>query len=261
MTRSAAVPAWDHPAVIARTIELARASSSMTSIVLLVAFNLVPLIGVLFGGWSVVTLLVLYWVENGIIGVLTVPKILLARGGAGPIEAARAVIAAFFLVHYGLFWFVHGVFVFALPVLAGLGGVAGSPGGGSGLTGPSLPPGFPPDLVPAFGAAGSGLRPAGPDLSAVAVAAIGLAISHGVSFAVNYLGRHENLKVSPAQQAQAPYGRLVILHLAIILGGTVSLAIGSPIGAVIVLVLLKTVVDLRFHVREHARLAARPIPA
>ena len=37
-----------------------------------------------------------------------------------------------------------------------------------------------------------------------------------------------------------------------------SLTIGSPIGAIIVLVVLKTIVDLRFHLREHALPATPP---
>ena len=58
---------------------------------------------------------------------------------------------------------------------------------------------------------------------------IGLAISHTVSFVLNYRRRGEYLKVSPAQQAQAPYGRLVILHLAIILGaGRASFSLPAP---------------------------------
>ena len=88
-------------------------------------------------------------------------------------------------------------------------------------------------------------------MTAVAWGALGLAISHGASFVVNYLGRREYLRVSPGRQMFAPYGRLVILHLAIILGAFVSLTIGSPIGALIVLVILKTIVDLTLHLREH----------
>ena len=59
----------------------------------------------------------------------------------------------------------------------------------------------------------------------------------------------------------APYGQLVILHLTIILGGIVACVIGSPIATVIVLLLLKTAVDLRLHVREHGRLTAQPLAA
>ena len=43
-----------------------------------------------------------------------------------------------------------------------------------------------------------------------------LAISHGVSYRLNYIGRGEYLRVESVQQAMAPYGRLVILHVTII---------------------------------------------
>jgi hypothetical protein len=100
------------------------------------------------------------------------------------------------------------------------------------------------DVIPS-----AGFR--GPDMTAVAWGALGLAISHGASFVFNFVGRKEYLRVSPGSQMFAPYGRLVILHLAIILGAFVSITIGSPIGALIVLVILKTIVDLTLHLREH----------
>jgi len=75
--------------VIDRAVRLARATSSTTSVVLLVGFNLVPLAGVLFWGWNISTLLIRYWVENGIVGILNVPKILLAEG---PPEPATRVV-------------------------------------------------------------------------------------------------------------------------------------------------------------------------
>jgi hypothetical protein len=73
-----------------------------------------------------------------------------------------------------------------------------------------------------------------PDLVAVAWGAIGLAISHTASFVINFVGRGEYRRVSAARQMFAPYGRLVILHLTILFGAFVSLAIGSPAGAVMV---------------------------
>jgi hypothetical protein len=48
-----------------------------------------------------------------------------------------------------------------------------------------------------------------------------------------------------------PYGRLVILHITIVLGGIVSAYLGSPIGSLLVLVVLKTALDLYFHLRQH----------
>ena len=241
--------------VIASAIRLARATSTTSSAIVLVAFNLIPLAGVLFWGWNVATLLVLYWVENGIVGILNVPKILLARGPVEPgvgalringrVSTSNAGAAVFFLVHYGIFWVVHGIFVFSLPAFASF---------ASGGVGDGFFPLAPNELGGAFpgsvGAASSaGVR--WPDMTAVAWGALGLAISHGASFVMNYLGRREYLRVSPGRQMFAPYGRLVILHLAIILGAFVSLVIGSPVGALVVLVILKTVVDLALHLREH----------
>jgi hypothetical protein len=258
--------------MIERAVRLAQTTSETTSVVLLVLFNLVPLAGVLLWGWSVATLLILYWVENGIVGLLNVPKILLAQGpdapsnagvrqdptGAGPLS--RAGQAGFFLVHYGIFWVVHGIFVFTLPLFIGTAGALGLPvdPGVSG-TGFEALPGFPgPALDPLgrLGAEAAG-RP-GTDLSAVAWGGVGLAISHGASFVLNFLGRREYLRVGPATQMFAPYRRLMTLHLTIILGAMASLWLGSPVGAVVVLVVLKTAIDLTLHRREHGRLATVP---
>jgi hypothetical protein len=242
--------------VIASAIRLARVTSTTSSALVLVAFNLIPLAGVLFWGWNVATLLVLYWVENGIVGILNVPKILLARGPAGPSEGelringrvstSNAGAAGFFLIHYGIFWVVHGVFVFSLTAFAGL----TSSGFGTGSIQPLFPDGI-GGVVPGAVDVLPSVAVRGPDLTAVAWGALGLAISHGASFVVNYLGRREYLRVSPGRQMFAPYGRLVILHLAILLGAFVSLVIGSPVGALVVLVILKTIVDLTLHLREH----------
>jgi hypothetical protein len=237
--------------VIDRAVRLAQASSSTTSLVLLVAFNLVPLLGVLFWGWNVATLLVLYWAENGIIGLLNVPKMLLARGPDAPGEgfantSGRPRVASiaqvpFFLIHYGLFWVVHGIFVFTLPLFVGMRATIDR-------AIDAIPTA--PELL------GERVAGSGPDLAAVTIGVVGLAISHGVSFVINYLGRREYLRISPSAQMFAPYGRLMILHLTIIFGAVVSLSLGSPVGAIVVLVLLKTAVDLVLHRREHARLGA-----
>jgi hypothetical protein len=258
--------ACHHRAVIDRAVRLALATSSTTSVVLLVAFNLIPLAGVLFWGWNVATLLVLYWVENGIVGLLNIPKMLLASGpdepanrvaqvrGLGPVSVqrssstAKAGLVPFFLIHYGIFWFVHGVFVFTLPLF--IGGVTRAVAD-PGLFFPDGSPGSVDQLV---------IASSGPNLSAVGWGALFLAISHTASFLINFVGRGEYRRVSAARQMFAPYGRLVILHLTILFGAFVSLAIGSPVGAIVVLVLLKTSVDLAFHLREHGGLPLRAQP-
>jgi hypothetical protein len=50
----------------------------------------------------------------------------------------------------------------------------------------------------------------------------------------------------------APYGRVVMLHLTILFGAFIIAILGAPIGALIVLVVLKTAFDLRLHLRQHA---------
>ena len=50
--------------------------------------NLIPVGGVLFLGWDAVQILILYWVENLVIGALTLPRILAARGSCADASAA-----------------------------------------------------------------------------------------------------------------------------------------------------------------------------
>ena len=90
----------------------------------LVVSNLVPLFGVWFFAWDLSLIMVLYWLENVVIGILNVFKIINARGPQVPAQAkpdnvainnsGRWSLAGFFLLHYGIFTFVHGIFVFTL---------------------------------------------------------------------------------------------------------------------------------------------------
>jgi hypothetical protein len=203
------------------------------SAVLLLGANAVPLLGVLFLGWDLFSIMILYWAENGIIGLLNIPKILLASGEitspdtpAGTSShtsttlpatvntADKLLMIPFFVLHYGLFWAVHGVFVFAL-----------------------------------FGPA------RGPTVT-VALCALILFASHAASFLVNCIGHHEYLKTSPSQQMSQPYSRILVLHFTILGRGFLTLLLGAPAAALAVLVAIKTITDLRAHAREYARASA-----
>ena len=63
-----------------RIVAWYRLGSSIGAVVALVVANLIPLIGVLFFGWSVWNILVIYWLENGIVGVINVLKMSVATG-------------------------------------------------------------------------------------------------------------------------------------------------------------------------------------
>ena len=207
-------------------LERARANGSAPlAAALLIAANLVPLAGVLFFGWNILTVLALYWVENGIVGAFNVARIARAvgsdeKGGPGTGQNNRAYLAPFFVVHYGLFWIVHGVFVFAIAAFA--------PGGGAAIY---------ENFAPA----------------AVVLGAIALAISHGASFVRNFIGGGEYRRVSPRSQFWQPYPRLLVLHITILGGALLLITFDQPVLLVALLVVLKTVIDLALHLREHSR--------
>src|SRR5438067_2017265 len=106
--------------------------------------------------------LLLFWVENVIVGGFNVLRMLWAQPDNPLIWVAKAGTIPFFIFHYGMFTTVHGVFVLTL-----FGGV-----NQRGFPGPST-------FLHAVQAAG------------IWPAALALAASHGVSFAFNYIGAGE----------------------------------------------------------------------
>lgn len=189
-----------------------------TSSVALIIANLVPLAGVLFLGWRVFDVLMLYWVENVIIGVINVMRMAACRG------RDKAFLLPFFVVHYGIFCFGH------LAAVTGLFGESygtdnawqyffgGTPGG---VLGPPL-----------------------------WLAIAGIAASHLVSFFTNFMAGGEYLGTSARELMQRPYGRIVVLHVAIIIGAALIQWLGSPVMMLVVLVAAKIALDLRLHIAE-----------
>lgn len=206
--------------------------SSRLAVVSLVAANVVPVVGVLAWDWSIATILALYWLENGIIGVSNVIRMVTAAG-PGETHLGKLFLVPFFIVHYGLFWTVHGVFVTSF-FGAGLDAV----GTGIGTGGPF-----------GLGVVSSVLL--GVDSGTLAWGVLSLALGHGVSLVSNYFLGGEVRRVTAAALMARPYGRVVILHLTIIFGAFAAMLLGAPIGALLVLVVTKTVVDVGAHLREH----------
>jgi len=224
--------------IVRRAATLGRYRSQASLAALLVA-NAIPLLGVLFFGWSLITILVLYWLENGIIGLWNIPRIALARGDdrrTSPMigHSSQWFIIPFFLLHYGLFWVGQGVFLAFLPAMSEMGTFANSgfdPGSGA-LLGDPFAIGSEPT---AWGSL---------DTSAALFAGLAMVVSHGVSFFWDYLRRHAYLRISPERQMFAPYGRVVVLQVSILFGGIAIALIGSPVWTLVVFVVAKTVLDL-----------------
>lgn len=212
-------------------------AGSRTAAIGLVVANLIPLFGVLFGGWNAHSLLVVYWLESAVVGVESLFKILRAKGDDHPEELpqmsfndtsvnafvgqAKRAIASFFVFHYGMFWLVHGVFVLLFPGIGGMDPVS---------------------------------------LGVVPLAAAGLVLYHALSYHLNYIGGREYERTGPVTQMVEPYKRVFVLHLTILLGFFGIALVGAPVGALAVMVLVKTALDFWGHWREHERARERPIP-
>ena len=199
----------------------------MTNIPLvsLVAANCLPVLGVLFFGWDAFAVVVLYWAENLVVGFYNILKMATVKP-SHPIEhAGKLFLIPFFTFHYGMFTMVHGVFVFAFF-------------GNSMRSGPNPFEMFARIPVQVMWAIGA------------------LLISHGVSFVYNYLIKGEYKRVNLGQLMGRPYGRIVVMHIAILGGGFMTMALGSPVGILFVLVVLKTGFDVVLHLREHNKIFA-----
>ena len=216
-------------------------------LVFLIAANLIPVIGVLLWGWSVFEIVSLYWFENVVIGAVNILK-LAAACGEEPDHAnlpknlravatmgivrhgAKLFMIPFFTFHYGMFCFVHGIFVFVLLGGKGGGFMSGNPFSG-------------------------GLRMIGGVFeSGGAWFVLAIIASHLFSFLWNFLGKGEFRRASPRQVMAAPYGRIVVLHIAIILGAFVIAALGSPVYLLLILITGKILLDAKLHLRSHAKL-------
>jgi len=209
------------------------------SAVFLLLANAAPLAGVLLHHWTVFAVVLLYWCENVIVGGFNVLRMLVAKPQESLAWLGKAFLIPFFCAHYGMFTFVHGVLVFAL-----FGGTRAHSGFGLSV----------PVVL-------TTLREQG-----LVWAVVALIVSHAFSFFHNYVAGGEYLRISLQQLMAQPYARVVVLHVAVLFGGWVILALGSPIGALIILIALKTSLDLRAHLAERRKLggaphsAAEPVP-
>ncbi|MFT5500038.1 MAG: hypothetical protein ACI88G_000164 [Woeseiaceae bacterium] len=218
-----------------------------SALVLIIA-NMIPLIGVAFFEWRVIDILLLYWTESVIIGVINVLRMSRCQtnnllGGLLPAIAGKEIpaelkanlpkislpgikffIIPFFILHYGGFCFGH------LMAVIGLFGETGLRNG----LGASLQYFWQPEYW-------------------LAVAAI--AASHMYSYFSNYIGRNEFQHTSLFLLMQRPYGRIVAMHIAIVFGAGLVMWLGSALPMLVVLILAKTAMDLRLHEGERAKFA------
>ncbi len=256
-----------------------------SSAVVLIIANLLPLVGVLFWEWSAFEIILLYWTENVIIGAINVLKMItcapqpdaidwdqpftpgemaylenrlgMPSGSPNDMDRLDKIQSALqesassadqialpsgarqlgeimtFVFIYFWFCLIHGMFVLAL---FGNDGAMGRPIQavrelGGQLSGPFLLP------------------------------FLALAASHLYSFIANYLARGEYRHITVGGLILQPVGRVVILHLAILLAGMIVVAVGSPLPLLVLLVIGKTALDLTLHLRQRQQNALQPASA
>lgn len=239
-----------------RFLNLRNFSKFQSSALALIAANSLPLFGVLFFGWDTFTIVFLYWAENVVIGAINVLKMLAcspnanllvwgdvdpndklnrermerSRGDAVNLlrwgnQASKLFFIPFFIAHYGMFCFVHGAIIFELF---------------------GRESGFGP-----FGGVDNFTRVLTEQHLWLCLAA--LTASHLVSFFTNYIGRGEYLRTTVPVQMFRPYGRIMILHIAILIGGIIAFTLGSNFFVLLLLVVGKTLLDLSLHLHERLR--------
>ncbi len=86
-------------------------------------------------------------------------------------------------------------------------------------------------------------------------AVLGLAISHGISFASNYIRNGEYKRANLMQLMMQPYGRIIVLHITILGGGFLMMMLHSPTIGLLLLVALKIALDLGGHLAERKKFA------
>jgi hypothetical protein len=193
----------------------------------LLTANLMPLLGVLALNWDVAPIMIFYWSENLVVGFYNVLKMRRAQGsveGSGttlndrPVRETDRKAMILFFIAH------YGLFTLVHGLF----------------------------IMIMFGARMRGA------FSELGLALLLLAFSHGVSYWRNFIGRGEYRRVAFTTLFWQPYVRVVIMHITILAGGAWAQAKGSPVYALVVLVALKTLIDLALHLLERRKFRGRP---
>ena len=217
-----------------------------SSLVLILA-NLIPVIGVLLYEWNVLSILLLYWTESVIIGVLNVARMAVSDSGnvlQGVLALAdrpipdevrdnmpqiggsvlKYILIPFFVVHYGMFCYGH---LMAVVGIFGDGGI-------SLRASTSLFEYWQPTFW---------------------IAVVAVFASHLYSFMANFIGEGEYKRANLMLLMHRPYGRIIAMHVAIVLGAGLVMWLGSPLPMLLILILIKTGLDMRLHEKERSKLS------
>ncbi|MGB3627673.1 MAG: DUF6498-containing protein [Henriciella sp.] len=196
----------------------------------ILAVDLFPLYAILQFGWDATSLVFLYWLENLVIGAVTLLRMAAAsikNGLAGGV--AMLFSGPFFTFHYGMFCFVHGVFLMVFAEISR-----------------GREPPFPTPVGLVEFALGSGAH------MMVFVGAI-FALQLFLFFR-DFIGRGQWRETEMAAEMMKPYGRIILLHVGIFVGFGLMMALNAPMLGILALILMRTLWGIYQTVRRRLNL-------
>lgn len=200
------------------------------SLAALILANIIPVVGVLFLGWSVFDLMLLFWAENLVIGVLHVVRMYVVyhKNGPPPVDADPRTGIGFFSLQYFFFAMIHGIAI--LAIFSGH-----DYADGPFQIGAHVHNLYEPILI------------GGP----LFLAWFSVAVSHLFSFFYNFIGHQEWRYDDPATLYIQPYRRIFILHLTVFFGALIAKVSDEHMIILILLVVLKIAMDAHAHIKSH----------
>lgn len=203
--------------------------------------DLAPIVAIVFWGWGATALVLLYWLENVVIGLSTMPRILIASVGRYGLAGlfGGSFNAAFFSVHYGIFCLAHG------GILLELFGAREAMAHADTFT----------QLIGQMVGAALGFG-----LHMDWILALIIAF-HALVFVREFVLQGGWKAADPEKELFAPYGRVIVLHIGVFVIAGALTALGDPAIGAIALVLARALWGLHMNMRPRPQVAPTPVPA
>ncbi len=177
--------------------------------------NILPVLGILFWDWKPFDVVFLYWLENIMVGIFVVLRMLVKPNNALLFMLGSLFLAAFFCVHYGFFTYGHGVFILSIFQ------ESQTFSKNADIVSITI------DLL---------------HNQYLRIALIGIFLGHLFSYIFDYKERRID---SAGEEMTKPYKRIVIMHLAILFGGFLSVMFQQDFAMALLLVAIKLFFDLK----------------
>jgi len=205
---------------------------NISSIAFLIAANCLPLVGTIFLGWDIPTVLFVYWLESIFIGLFGALKLFMASGKSGiMIYGSIMFVVTYVIMLYVYFQVIQGI---AMMLQGQEVTAINNPYNTSLLEKAAF-------LLVNFS-------------GSIIISAISLLASHIYSFFTNFLRRKEyqtRQHDTFHDLMYFPYKRIVTMHVVLIFGSVLVAVFSTAQFFVVLLVGLKILADVLAHMVEH----------